>query len=340
MKRVLLVSATAKAGGAERSFAALARRLPAAGFDAQVALLERGPLEDWLAETPTANVTADALPDLARDADVIVANKWRAQLVAGPAAARARRPCVWWQQDGPGASPPELLDGSVPAAVAVCASDAVLADQRRAAPWLPAVRVPLGVAVDEIAAQRGSGRALRAELGTPLVGIAARLSPDKRQDEFLRAAAFVAGQHPDVRFAVIGGDILDTHAAYEARLRALATELGLADRVTFAGHRADVYAWIDALDVLVHPADREPFGLVILEALVLGKRVVAADAGGPAEILQGDERGDLVPALDTAALAAGILRALDRPAPQDTGTTFTDARMTDGFARLLDEVAR
>jgi glycosyltransferase involved in cell wall biosynthesis len=340
VKRVLLVSATAKAGGAERSFAALARRLPAAGFDAQVALLERGPLEDWLAETPITEVTAGDLPDLACAADVVVANKWRAQLVAGPAAARAQRPCVWWQQDSPRASPPELLDGSVPAAVAVCASDAVLADQRRAAPWLPAVRVPLGIAVDEVAAHRGSGRALRAEHGAPLLRTAARLCPGQRQDEFLQAAAHVARQRPDVRFAVIGGDILGTHAAYEARLRALATELGLADRVTFAGHRPDVYAWIDALDVLVHPADHEPLGRVILEALVLGKRVVAADAGGPAEILHGDARGDLVPALDTNALAAGILRVLDRPAPQDTGTTFTDARMTDGFARLLGEVAR
>lgn len=339
MRRILLVSATSKRGGAERSFAALARRLPAAGFDVRVALLERGPLEDWLADTALTHASAGDLPDLVFDADAVVTNKWRAQLVAGPAAARVGRPCVWWQQDSPAASPRALLDGSVPATVAVCASKTVLDDQRHAAPWLPAVRIPLGIAVDEVAAHRGSGKALRAELGSPLVGIAARLSPDKRQDEFLRAAALVAHERPDVRFAVVGGDILGTHAPYKGRLRALAGELGIADRVTFAGDRADVYAWIDALDVLVHPADDEPFGLVVLEALVLGKHVVAADAGGPAEILRGDERGELVPALDTEALAAGIRRALERPSPQDSGTTFTDTRMAEGFARLLAEVA-
>jgi hypothetical protein len=48
MRRVLLVSATAKRGGAERSLAALVRRLPELGWEPVVALLERGPLDDWL----------------------------------------------------------------------------------------------------------------------------------------------------------------------------------------------------------------------------------------------------------------------------------------------------
>jgi glycosyltransferase involved in cell wall biosynthesis len=285
------------------------------------------------------HAAAGDLPELARGADVVVANKWRGQVVAGPAAAHAGRPCVWWQQDAPAASPAQLLDGSVPAAVAVCASESVLAAQLRAAPWLPAVRIPLGIAVEEVAAHRGSGAGLRAALGTPLVGIVARLSPDKRQDRFLRAAALVARERRDVRFAVVGGDILGTHGAYADGLRGLAAELGIAERVTFAGHRPDVYAWIDALDVLVHPAEREPFGLVVLEALALGKRVVATDAGGPAEILAGDPRGELVPALDSDGLAAAIRRALERPSPANGGTAFTDTRMASAFAELLADVA-
>ena len=339
MRRVLLVSATAKRGGAERSFAALARRLPDAGFQPHVVLLDQGPLEEWLSGTQVTHATAKELTGLCGSADVVVANKWRAQLVAGPAAARAGRPCVWWQQDDPAASPAALLDGSVPAAVAVCASERVLADQRRAAPWLPAVRIPLGIAADTVAAHRGSGATLRAALGAPLVGVVARLSPDKRQDHFLRAAALVAGERADVRFAVVGGDILGTHAGYAAGLRALAGELGIADRVVFAGDRPDVYAWIDALDVLAHPAEREPFGLVVLEALALGTRVIAVDGSGTAEILAGDTRGELVPAFDIEALAAAVLRALDRPAPADCGTAFTDKRMASAFAGVLADVA-
>src|SRR5215208_3768938 len=139
MRRVLFVSATAKRGGAERSLAALVRRLGAVGWQPRTALLEAGPLEDWLAGTAVHRVApgpdaAGTIAVLAREADVVVANKWRGQLLAAPAATAAGRPCIWWQQDFPDASPPELLAGSARAAAVVCSSDAVLEAQRAAAP--------------------------------------------------------------------------------------------------------------------------------------------------------------------------------------------------------------
>jgi glycosyltransferase involved in cell wall biosynthesis len=346
MRRVLLVSATAKRGGAERSLAALARRLPAAGWQPRTVLLQDGPLEDWLAGTEVCRVepgeqAVTAIAALARDAEAVVANKWRGQLVAGPAAMAAGRPCVWWQQDFPDRSPAELLDGR--AAAVVCSSDAVLAEQQAAAPSLRAVKIPLGIAVAEVVARRGAGAQVRAVLGVgdaPLIGTAGRLAPDKRQDVFLHAAASISRERPDARFVVLGGEILGTEAGYAAGLPVLAGSLGIADRVVFAGDRADAYAWIDALDVLVHPAEREPFGLVILEALALGTRVVAADAAGPSEILAGAAPGSLVAPRDPAALADAVLAGLAAPAPLP-GLPFalTDERMAADFGRLLDEVA-
>lgn len=350
MRRVLLVSATAKRGGAERALAGLAHRLPAAGWEPRTALLERGPLEAWLAGTTVHKVdpgrdAVAALAGLARDADAVVSNKWRGQLLASPAASDAGRPCVWWQQDFPDASPQQLLDGSIAASLAVCSSDAVLAEQRAAAPWLPAVKVPLGIAVDEVAASRGSGARVRAALdagSAPLIGIAGRLAPNKRQDLFLRAAAAVARERPDARFVVIGGEILGTEKAYAGELPALARSLGIADRVVFAGHQVDAYAWIDALDVLVHAAEREPFGLVVLEALALSRPVVAIDAAGPGEILAGGH-GLLCPPGDAAAMASAILRALANPPVAASGRmraqAFTDDRMAAAFATVLDGVA-
>src|SRR5689334_13859865 len=135
VKRVLLVSATAKRGGAERVLASLARRLPATGWRPRTVLLEAGPLEEWLAGEDVIHAgDPGVVAELARQADVVLANKWRSQLVAGPAAAAAARPCVWWQHDFPEASPPELLAGSSPVAAVVCGSDAMLAAQRSAAP--------------------------------------------------------------------------------------------------------------------------------------------------------------------------------------------------------------
>jgi glycosyltransferase involved in cell wall biosynthesis len=351
VRNVLLVSATAKRGGAERSLAALAQRLPQAGWEPQVALLEAGPLEGWLGDTAIHRLgdrrdARTALAGLARDSDVVVSNKWRSHLLAGPAAADAGRPCVWWQQDFPDASPAELLDGSVPAAVAVCSSDAVLGEQRAAAPWLAAVKVPLGIDVDAVVARRGSGTRVRAALDAgdaPLIGIAGRLAPDKRQDLFLRAAARVAQEQPDARFVVIGGEILGTHGEYAAGLPALAHGLGIGDRVVFAGHQADAYAWIDALDVLVHAAEREPFGLVLVEALALSRRTVAIDTAGPGEILAGGH-GLLVAPRDADALAGAILRALADPSLAARGGArahaFTDTRMADAFADVLDRATQ
>jgi len=340
MRRVLLVSATAKRGGAERALATLARRLPETGWQPRTALLEAGPLEDWLeGEDVIRTSEPDAVTELAREADVVLASKWRSQLVAGPAAAAAARPCVWWQHDFPDASPPELLDGSTPAAAVVCGSDAVLAEQRRAAPSLRAVKIGYGIPVQEVVAQCGAGHRVRQALGAgsgPLIGIAGRLARVKRQDLFLRAAAMVLRARPDARFVVIGGEILGSEREYAEHLPALADALGIADSVVFAGHRADAYAWLDALDVLVHAADREAFGLVIAEALALGKPVVAADAGGPSELLAG--RGTLVAPDDAAALAEGIAEALARP-PGAGPPPAGDDRMAADFARLFDEVA-
>ena len=110
----------------------------------------------------------------------------------------------------------------------------------------------------------------------------------------------------------------------------------------FAGHQVDAYAWIDALDVLVHAAEREPFGLVVVEALALSRPVVAIDAAGPSEILAGGH-GLLGPPGDAAAMASAILRALADPSvaarSRARAHDFTDDRMARAFATVLDGVA-
>ena len=96
MKRVLLVSATAKRGGAERSLASLAHRLPGFGWAPLTALLESGPLQQWLEGTEVhrldAGASAAAIADLARDCEVVVSNKWRGHVYGGPVAARGGLP--------------------------------------------------------------------------------------------------------------------------------------------------------------------------------------------------------------------------------------------------------
>ena len=91
-------------------------------------------------------------------------------------------------------------------------------------------------------------------------------------------------------------------------LRALARELGVADRVRFLGWRDDVADLIASADILVCPSRHEPLGNVVIEAWAQGKPVVAASSDGPLHLIRDGETGILVPVDAPAALAAALSR--------------------------------
>ncbi len=129
--------------------------------------------------------------------------------------------------------------------------------------------------------------------GRKVLAIFGRLARWKGQEILLRAAADL----PDCQIWVVG-DALFTgdDRAYAADLHALAREPALRGRVTFTGHREDIPLWMRASDIVVHASTApEPFGRVIVEAMLCARPVVAADAGGPREILcpDGAESGEL-----------------------------------------------
>jgi glycosyltransferase involved in cell wall biosynthesis len=161
---------------------------------------------------------------------------------------------------------------------------------------------------------RAEAAALRREFGistsAPCFGILGKLVPWKGQAVFLRAAQRVLQAVPGAR-ALVVGDVQGSPAAYRAELRALARELGIADRVVFTGFRADVPAVLALLDVVAHASVRpEPFGRVIVEAMAMAKPVVATRAGGPVEILTEGETGFLIPPDDPELLANRLIQLL------------------------------
>jgi glycosyltransferase involved in cell wall biosynthesis len=103
-------------------------------------------------------------------------------------------------------------------------------------------------------------------------------------------------------------------AGYEAELRAFAAREGLAERTRFLGPRGDVPALMNAADVVVHASTQpEPFGLVVLEGMALGKPVVASRLGGPAETVAPGTGLLFDPAAPDEL--AGLLRRLLHDAP-------------------------
>lgn len=366
MSTVLLVAPGAKPGGAERAMVGLARYLPAFGFQPIAVLLEDGPLRSWLEEIncPLHLIPAGRLRevghslrvvrelrDLMRStqASVVISNMSKAHIYGGAAAAGLRTKALHWQQSIPGRSAIEVAASLVPASAVVCSSQDSLRAQRRIAPWRRTVKIPLGISLTEVVARRGTGEAVRASLGwetAEVVGIVGRLQPWKGQLDFLEAAALVAQRCPQARFLVVGGAILGSEGDYPQRLEGRAADLGIADRVHFAGHQADVYPWMDALDVVVHASHGEPFGLVVVEAMALGKPVVATSSGGPGEIIEDGLSGVLIPERDPATMADTITSLLEHPErAKDMGeaagrraSAFSEERMADAFARLLRDL--
>jgi glycosyltransferase involved in cell wall biosynthesis len=99
----------------------------------------------------------------------------------------------------------------------------------------------------------------------------------------------------------------------EAKLKALAEALGVADRVRFLGWRTDPSALYRAADVCVFPSRYEPLGNVVIQAWAHGLPVVAAASQGPAALIEDGEDGLLVPVDDATALAAAVRRLVDAP---------------------------
>jgi len=111
-----------------------------------------------------------------------------------------------------------------------------------------------------------------------------RIAPWKGQHVFL--AAF-AEAFPDGGVeADIVGSALFGEESYEKELGQLVKDLGIVSRVRFSGFSDDVWEELTKLDVLVHASTvPEPFGQVVLEGMAAGLPVVAARAGGPAELI-------------------------------------------------------
>lgn len=188
---------------------------------------------------------------------------------------------------------------------------------------------------------------LRRELGLgpqPLIGLFGRLSEWKGQHVFLEAIAAMEGVQ-----AVIVGSALFGQEAYEARIRTLASSLGLDSRVRFLGFRPDVTELMAAMDAVAHTSVvAEPFGRVVVEAMMCGRPVVATRGGGVTEIIRDGETGLLVPPADAPALAAALGRILADPTlaeklakkgREDVMRRFSLEETCRTISALLSEVA-
>jgi glycosyltransferase involved in cell wall biosynthesis len=355
-------------GGGELMLRHLVREGRGRGVDWHIVFTEPGPLAEELAGLGVSVDVLDAgrlrqvhryLATVARIArwarqhrlDLIVGWMGKGQLYASPAATLARLPALWYQLGAPlEPAPMDRLATRLPARGVLTVSEISGEMQRRISPRRPTRTVYPGVELEAFDPERlPSPEEARRKLGLPeegpLIGIFGRLQRWKGMHVLIEAMPSVIAAVPDARAVIVGGE----HALepdYEPSLRAQITRLGLDERVLLAGFQGDVPQWMQAMDVIVHASDYEPFGIVVIEAMAAGKPAIATDAGGPREIVTDGESGLLVPVEDADRLAAAVLRCLEHPrqasemgrAARLRAQRFSTSRYAEEFIAALREL--
>ncbi|HLX33007.1 MAG TPA: glycosyltransferase family 4 protein [Gaiellaceae bacterium] len=354
--RVVFLDHVARLSGGELALLALIRAL-GDQVDPYVILGEEGPLAERLR---AQGVAVEVLPleprlrDLRRDGlraralaalptyvvrlarrlrelrpDLVHTNSLKSALYGGVAGRLAGVPVVWHVRDRISA---DYLPANAVRLVRLASRllpSAVVANSHTTLATLPHARRGAVVynPVEAPPAQTHDGRR------EPTVGIVGRIAPWKGQHVFLEAFAEAFRDKP-VRGRIVGAALFGEEE-YERQLYAQAGALGVAGQIEFRGFREPIWDELAGLDVLVHSSTvPEPFGQAVLEGMAAGLPVIAANAGGPAELITSGVDGLLVAPGDAAALATALerleadpeLRARLGAAARERSRAFTPER--------------
>lgn len=313
-------------GGLERIVVDLIRAGPALGQVVSVACLERaGTLADEAERLGARVLVAGKSPGLRPSGaarmrsvlrelrpDVLHTHQIGALLYAGPASWSLGRPPILHTEHGKHYHARRRtrmigrLAGRFAAHfLAVSADIAAEVADHRIVPRRKLGVVPNGIDVDRFGGDDRPGTAaLRARFAipadAPVVGTVGRLCEVKRQDRLIRAFRNLEGIDPEPHLLLVGDGPL------RASLAGLARELGVADRVHFAGYQSHPELFLSIMSVFALTSQSEGMPLSIIEAWAAGLPVVATRVGGVPEMIEEGRTGLMVEPDDEVGLAARI----------------------------------
>jgi glycosyltransferase involved in cell wall biosynthesis len=356
-------------GGAERMLLNLLRSNRSSRLvDYHVAFLEEGPLVEQIASMGYPCLAADA--GRLRDPAAVLRTerflgKWmeaarpdavlswaaKAHLYACLPARRRHIPTGWFLHAIPNGHWMDRLVTATPADLVLCCSSAAAAAQRALWPRRPTRVVNISVDTADFNPDvLPSPADARARLGlparAPLVVMVARLQRWKGIHVLIDAAARLRDRLPGMRVVVVGGE----HAMEPGYRDSLVQQIegnGLEGAVDLVGLQHNVPLWMQAADVVVHASFDEPAGAVILEAMALGKPVIASRTAGPMEFITDGTNGILTLPGDAAGLAAAIARLMADPderarlgrAARERAQYFDADRFASRVAGAIDSIA-
>lgn len=143
-----------------------------------------------------------------------------------------------------------------------------------------------------------------------LVMFVGRLVPIKGLTTLIEATPRILAAHPDAAVVLVGAGPLEDELVEQV------VGLGIRERVIFVGYQADVPECLTAADIFVLPSLNEGMGRALVEAMMMGKPIVASRVGGVPTLIRHGENGLLVPPNDPGALAQAVISLLDDPALQ------------------------
>jgi glycosyltransferase involved in cell wall biosynthesis len=289
--------------------------------------------------------------------DIIHTNGIKAHLIGGVCGRLLRRPVLWHVRDlvpeGRLLTGFRLASDHLPRRI-IAISQAVAAQFDGCRALAHTRTVHNAVDLSRFQPARPAAQ-VRAELGiaseTTVLAMVAHFTPWKGHLLFLDAMARLVQGGLPVAGLIVGGSIYRSagHDDYETDVRAYCQELGLRKHVHFTGYQECVPDFLSAADILVHPPTRpEPFGRSVIEAMALGKPVVAAAAGGVLEIVDPGATGLLVPPGDAAGFTAAVRSLLADPSrrlamgrcgQQRVAERFTPAAHVAQVERVYQELS-
>ncbi|GAB4376491.1 MAG: hypothetical protein Kow00121_23650 [Elainellaceae cyanobacterium] len=284
-------------------------------------------------------------------ADVVLSWMWKAHLYGCPASILSGVPSLWSQLEVPDDSLLKRVVTKLPASGVFINSKVGQEKLEKICPNRPIRLVYPGVALHQfdpaiLPSPLEARKELSLPLKGPLIGIVGRLQRWKGMHTLIEAMPAILSKYPDAHCVIVGGKH-DREPDYENYLNEQIRTLGLKQHVTLAGFQSNIPKWMQAMDIFVHASENEPFGIVIVEAMALGKPVIAVNEGGPVEIIIDGINGLLTPYGDSDALADAIIQYLREPsfceaikvAAQARAEAFSTRRYAEKFiASIYDMV--
>lgn len=172
---------------------------------------------------------------------------------------------------------------------------------------LKKVVIPNFINEKEVDLIKNQSRASEAVSNKVIIANIGQLVPWKNHFDAIMAFGQLSKIHEHCELFLFGSEVADIDGTYKRELEKYIERAGLQNKITFMGFKEDLLMHLDSADILLHTAMTEPFGRVIIEAMALGKPVVAYKAGGAAEIVTDYETGFLV---DPTERFMGLTRKL------------------------------